>query len=206
MTDLHNARIGCCMTGSFCTFEKAFAAFEQLRAAGAELYPIMSYNAYDLDTRFGTAREMRARLEKIARRPLWHTLEAVEPIGPKKLLDLLVIAPCTGNTLSKLAHGVCDTPAAMAAKSHLRNGRNVLIAVSTNDGLGRSAQNIGVLQAMKQFFFVPYGQDDWRNKPQSLVASMELLPAAAREALAGRQMQPVLLGARPDSSGNEKNS
>ncbi len=193
MTDLQGARIGCAMTGSFCTFSKAFAAFEALRAAGAELYPIMSNNAYALDTRFGSAADMRGRLEAICGRKIWHELSEVEPIGPKKLLDLVLVAPCTGNSLAKLALGICDTPAVMAVKSHLRNGRAVLLAVSTNDGLGRSAANIGALLGMKHIFFVPLQQDDYTGKPNSLVADMERIPEAASAALKGRQLQPVLL-------------
>ena len=193
MTDLQGARIGCAMTGSFCTFSKAFAAFEALRAAGAELYPIMSNNAYALDTRFGGAADMRGRLEAICGRKIWHELSEVEPIGPKKLLDLVLVAPCTGNSLAKLALGICDTPAVMAVKSHLRNGRAVLLAVSTNDGLGRSAANIGALLGMKHIFFVPLRQDDYTGKPNSLVADMERIPEAASAALKGRQLQPVLL-------------
>ena len=205
MRELEGARIGCVMTGSFCTFAKAFAAFEALRASGAELFPIMSDNAYALDTRFGSARDMCARFEAICGREIWHTLSQVEPIGPRGLLDLVVVAPCTGNTLAKLALGLCDTPATMAVKSHLRNARPVLLAVSTNDGLGRSAANIGALLAMKHIYFAPFSQDDWQNKPNSLVSAMERIPEAAREALRGRQLQPVLLPARPDSTASEKN-
>lgn len=193
MTDLRGARVGCAMTGSFCTFEKAFRAFETLRAAGAELFPIMSENAYALDTRFGSAADMRARLEEICGRKIWHTLGEVEPIGPKKRLDLVLVAPCTGNSLAKLALGICDTPAVMAVKSHLRNGRPVLLAVSTNDGLGRSAANIGALMGMKHIYFVPFRQDDYTGKPNSLVADMDAIPEAAQAALAGEQLQPLLL-------------
>ena len=191
--DLKGVRIGCAMTGSFCTFEKAFLCFEALAEAGAELFPIMSDNAYALDTRFGTAASMRERFENITGKPIWHTLQAVEPIGPQKLLDIVVVAPCTGNTLAKLAGGNCDTPAAMATKSHLRNSRPVLIGVSTNDGLGRSAQNIAALLTMKHIFFVPFRQDDCIQKPNSLVSAMELVPAAVAEALQNRQIQPLLL-------------
>ena len=201
MPDLKGARVGCAMTGSFCTFSKAFRAFEALRAAGAELFPIMSENAYALDTRFGSAAAMRSRLREICGREIWHTLPDVEPIGPKKLLDLVLVAPCTGNTLAKLARGACDTAAAMAVKSHLRNGGNVLLAVSTNDGLGRSAANIGALLAMKHIFFVPFRQDDFIAKPDSLVADFALVPEAAEAALRGKQMQPLLL---PGQCGGEK--
>lgn len=200
MMDLKGIRIGCVMTGSFCTFEKAFLSFEALVQAGAELFPIMSENAYALDTRFGTAVSMRERFESITGKPIWHTLQAVEPIGPKKLLDIVLVAPCTGNTLAKLAGGNCDTPAAMATKSHLRNGRPVVFAVSTNDGLGRSAKNIGALLEMKHIFFVPFRQDDCIQKPNSLVSTMELVPATLAEALENRQIQPVLLPSRPVSA------
>lgn len=192
MTDLKGARVGIAMTGSFCTFQSAFSAFEALKAAGAELYPIQSENAYCLDTRFGAAQQMRQRLEDIAGREIWHTLQQVEPIGPKKLLDLLVIAPCTGNTLAKLANAIADTSVTMAAKSHLRNSRPVLIGISSNDGLARSARNLGALLAEKHFFFVPFRQDDCNGKPFSLVADLTLLPEAASLALEGKQMQPIL--------------
>ncbi len=192
MTDLKGARVGIAMTGSFCTFQSAFSAFEALKAAGAELYPIQSENAYCLDTRFGAAQQMRQRLEAIAGREIWHTLQQVEPIGPKKLLDLLVIAPCTGNTLAKLANAIADTSVTMAAKSHLRNSRPVLIGISSNDGLARSARNLGALLAEKHFFFVPFRQDDCNGKPFSLVADLTLLPEAASLALEGKQMQPIL--------------
>ncbi|NLF27402.1 MAG: dipicolinate synthase subunit B [Clostridiales bacterium] len=204
MTELKGARIGCVMTGSFCTFEAVFGSFEALVQAGAELFPIMSENAYSLDTRFGTAAEMREAFERIAGRTIWHTLQEVEPIGPRKLLDIVVVAPCTGNTLAKLARGITDTPATMAAKSHLRNGRPVLLAISTNDGLGRSAKSIGALLAMKHIFFVPFRQDDWRGKPNSLVSEMELVPEAAVEALNNRQIQPLLLPSRPTSTAQGK--
>ena len=190
---LSGRRIGFAMTGSFCTFSQVFPAAAALTQAGAELYPILSENAWSLDTRFFSAAEVRARLEAICGREIWHTLPQVEPIGPKKLLDLLIIAPCTGSTLGKLAAGIYDTPVAMAAKSHLRNDRPVLLAVSTNDGLSMSARSIGTLMAWKNVFFVPFGQDDPVKKPTSLVAHMGLIPEAAGAALVGRQLQPVLV-------------
>ena len=202
MPDLKGARVGCAMTGSFCTFSKAFRAFEALRAAGAELFPIMSDNAYALDTRFGSAAAMRARLREICGREIWHTLPDVEPIGPKIAARTSCSSPpARANTLAKLARGACDTAAAMAVKSHLRNGGNVLLAVSTNDGLGRSAANIGALLAMKHIFFVPFRQDDFTAKPDSLVADFALIPEAAEAALRGKQMQPLLL---PGQSSAEK--
>lgn len=189
---LRGARVGCAMTGSFCTFAKAFDGWRALREAGAELFPIMSENAARLNTRFFAAEDARRIFTEIAGRQIWLTLNEVEPIGPKNLLDLMVIAPCTGNTLAKLSGGVTDTAVAMAAKSHLRNGKPVLVAVSTNDGLGRSAANIGRLLSMKHVFFVPFGQDDWSKKPDSLVADFGRLPEAAACALSERQIQPVL--------------
>ncbi|MBR3502860.1 MAG: dipicolinate synthase subunit B [Clostridia bacterium] len=189
---LSGKRVGFAMTGSFCTFSRVFEAAEALAAAGAQLFPILSYNTWSLDTRFFSAGEVRERLQSICGREIWHTLPQVEPIGPKKLLDLLIIAPCTGNTLGKLANGIFDTPAAMAAKSHLRNDRPLLLAVSTNDGLAMSARSIGTLLAWRNMYFVPFGQDDPLKKPTSLVADMALIPDAAAEALAGRQMQPLL--------------
>ena len=191
---LAGKRVGFAMTGSFCTFSRVFDAAESLAEAGADLYPILSDNAWSLDTRFFSAEAVRDRLGAICGREIWHTLPQVEPIGPKKLLDLLIIAPCTGNTLGKLAGGVFDTPTAMAAKSHLRNDRPLLLAVSTNDGLAMSARSIGTLLAWKNVYFVPFGQDDPVKKPTSLVAAMSLIPEAAAAALAGRQLQPVLRG------------
>ena len=194
MTDmLEGKRVGFAMTGSFCTFSQVFPAAEALKSAGAQLFPILSENAWSLDTRFFAAAAVRERLEGIAGRAAWHTLPQVEPIGPKKLLDLLVIAPCTGNTLGKLAAGIFDTPVTMAAKSHLRNAGPVLIAVSTNDGLSTSARSLGTLMAWRNVFFVPFRQDDPEKKPASLVADMAEIPRAARDALEGRQTQPILL-------------
>lgn len=188
---LKGRSVGFAMTGSFCTFARVFVQAERLATLGANLQPILSDNAYSLDTRFFPAEEVRERLKSICGKEIWHTLQAVEPIGPKKLLDLLIVAPCTGNTLGKLASGIVDTPVAMAVKSHLRNGRPVLLAVSTNDGLAASARNIGILQANRSFYFVPYEQDDPEGKPCSLVARMEQIPAAAACALSGRQL-PML--------------
>ena len=189
---LDGVRIGCVMTGSFCTFKEVFASWLRLREEGAELQPIMSFNACQTDTRFYAAEQSVLIFEEICGRKLWNTIAQVEPIGPKKLLDLLIVAPCTGNSLAKIAAGITDTPATLAVKSHLRNGRPVLIAVSTNDGLGQSAKNIGSLLPMKHVFFVPFRQDDCFNKPNSLVADFNMLPDAAIEALSERQIQPVL--------------
>ena len=191
MTEWKSVRIGCAMTGSFCTFRKVFQAWQALAETGAALTPIMSQAAYESDTRFYPAAEARRIFREICGREIWHTIVETEPIGPKKLLDLLIIAPCTGNTLAKLAAGIADTPVTLAAKSHLRNGRPVLIAPSTNDGLGRNAENLGKLQAMRDFYFVPYGQDAPEGKPASLVSYFDRIPQAAQGALEGRQIQPL---------------
>ena len=196
MRNLVGARIGCAMTGSFCTFREAFEAWRALAVAGAELFPIMSANAYGLDTRFFPAAEARRRFEAITGREVWHEIPQVEPIGPRKLLDLLIVAPCTGNSLAKIAAGITDTAATLAVKSHLRNGRPVLIAVSTNDGLAQAAKNIGLLMPVKHVFFAPFRQDDAGGKPTSLVADFSRLPEAAEAALAWQQLQPVLLPAK----------
>ena len=184
--------IGFAMTGSFCTYSNVFPIMQTL-ARDHEIIPIFSQSAYAVDSRFGTAQEhIRLAAEICGSMPI-HTIEGAEPIGPKKLLDILVIAPCTGNTLAKLAHGVADTPVTMAAKSHLRNGRPVLIAPSTNDALAGAAENIGKLLVRKHIYFVPFGQDDPVNKPTSMVADFEKIPQAIEAALAGKQLQPVLI-------------
>jgi len=190
--DIRGKTIGFAMTGSFCTFGRAFPQAEMLTRAGARVIPILSFNAYEMDTRFFTAADVRLRLTAATGEDALHTLGQVEPIGPKHLLDLLIIAPCTGNTLAKLAAGIADTPVTLAAKSHLRNSGPVLIAVSTNDGLAAAAQNIGELLARRHYFFVPFEQDDPEGKPRSLVARMEDIPACAALALDGVQAQPVL--------------
>ncbi len=195
---LDETRVGCAMTGSFCTFRQVFEAWKALKRMGARLVPIMSFNAAATDTRFYSASEALAEFGAIAGQRVLRTLAEVEPIGPKKLLDALVIAPCTGNTLAKLAHGIADTPVTLAAKSHLRNGRPVIVAVSTNDGLGANAANIGALLARRHYYFVPFRQDDALGKPNSLVADFERLPDAVALALEGRQPQPLLLESRHD--------
>ena len=192
MMQLSDARIGCAMTGSFCTFKAVFEAWRALKATGAALTPIMSFNAAATDTRFCTAAEAVSTFTDITgKRPLM-TLDAVEPIGPKKLLDALVIAPCTGNTLAKLAGSIADTPVTLAAKSHLRNGRPLVIAVSSNDALAQNAKNIGQLLAMRNLYFVPFAQDDPMGKPNSLVARFDMLADTVKWALEGRQIQPLL--------------
>ena len=189
MRELEGARIGCAMTGSFCTFRAAFDAWRALKQTGAEMYPIFSENAYSFDTRFYTAEKAREEMREICGRDIWHTIVEVEPIGPKKLLDLLIIAPCTGNTLGKLTYAITDTAVTMAAKAQLRNGRPVLLAISTNDGLSQSAKNIGALMPVQNVFFVPFRQDDPVGKPSSLVADLEKLPLAAQMALNGHKIE-----------------
>lgn len=185
--------VGYAFCGSFCTLEASLSPLRELVQRGAAVYPIMSEAAYGTDTRFGTAQSFRERIEAICAHPVWHTLTETEPIGPKKLLDLLVIAPCTGNTLGKLAGGITDSAVTLAAKAHLRNARPLLLAVSTNDALRASAENIGKLMRAKDVYFVPMRQDDPLHKPTSVVADFDRLVPAAEAALQGEQLQPVLL-------------
>jgi len=187
-------RIGFALTGSFCTFRAVFDAMRKLQAAGYDITPILSFASAREDTRFFSRDQVWHTLEEITGKKPLATLPEVEPIGPKKLLDGYIIAPMTGASMGKFAHGIYDTPALLGAKSHLRNGRPVLIAPSTNDGLGNSAENIGKILAMKSVYMVPYGQDDYIQKPRSLVADFEKIPEALAAALAGAQLQPLLLG------------
>lgn len=191
--DLSGITAGFALTGSFCTFSTVLPEMENLKLAGAKIVPIMSKTAAETDTRFGTADSFRRRIEALCGTEIITTIEGAEPIGPGKLLDLLVVAPCTGNTLAKIAHGITDTPVTMAVKAHLRNARPVLLAVSTNDGLSGAAKNIGLLLNTKNIFFVPFGQDDPDRKPTSLVADMPSIVPAAGAALLHRQMQPILV-------------
>ncbi len=184
--------IGFALCGSFCTFSQVFPIMEEL-AKNHNVIPIFSSVSYTTDTRFGTAREHIERATAICGKAPLHTIPQVEPIGPKKMLDALVIAPCTGNTLAKLAHSIADTPVTMAAKSHLRNGSPILVAVSTNDALAGAAENIGKLLARKHYYFVPFRQDDPEKKPTSMVADFTKIPPALDAALEGRQLQPILL-------------
>lgn len=191
--EMTGKRIGFALTGSFCTFAKVLPQVQALVEAGAQVFPIASGAVAGTDTRFGRAEDfLRALTDMTGREPL-STLAQVEPIGPRRMLDLLIVAPCTGNTLAKLAAGIADTPVTLACKAHLRNEGPLLLAPSTNDGLGTAAKNIGALLGARSVFFVPFGQDDPRGKPRSLVAHMERIPEAAEAALAGRQLQPVLV-------------
>ncbi len=189
---LEGLKIGYCLTGSFCTFEKAFDTIAQLVSTKAEVTPIMSFNASQLNTRFGNATDHIEKLERITGKKIIKTIEDAEPIGPKKLYDIIVVAPCTANTLAKLAVGITDTPVTMAVKSHIRNSRPVLIGISTNDALAAAAKNIGALQNYRNYYFVPYTQDDYFNKPYSIVARFELIPEAIVKAMNGIQIQPLI--------------
>lgn len=184
-------KAGFALTGSFCTHERVLSVMESMQGAGFALTPILSFSAGSLDTRFGTAKALRERLEKICGCPPIDTIEAAEPIGPKRMFDVLVVAPCTGNTIAKLANAVTDTPVTMAVKSHLRSERPVVIAVSTNDALSGSAANIGTLLNRRHYYFVPMKQDAPQAKPCSLVAEMEKLPETIESALAGCQLRPL---------------
>ena len=184
--------VGFALCGSFCTYQQIFPIMESL-SKQHQVIPIFSFAAGSVDSRFGTAQAHLQIAREICNYETIQTMEAAEPIGPKHMLDALIIAPCTGNTLAKLAHSIADTPVTMTAKSHLRNGRPVIIAVSTNDALAGAAENIGKLLARKNYYFVPFGQDDYIGKPTSLVADFRRIPETLTHALEGRQIQPILL-------------
>ena len=185
--------IGFAMCGSYCTFEAVFKQIEVLKNLGYNIIPIMSENSYTLNTRFGDASHWHERMRDITGNRIIHTIPTAEPIGPKKMLDALIIAPCTGNTLAKLATGVTDTCVTLAAKAHLRNSRPLLIAPSTNDALSNAAKNIGCLLNYKNIYFVPYGQDSYKGKPNSMVADFTLIPKALEAALEDKQLQPIVI-------------
>lgn len=190
--DFHDKSIGIGFTGSFCTYEKIFHALEELKKTGASFLPVFSDHAATLDSRFGKSAEFLARAREITGKEPITTIPQAEPIGPKGLMDIMVIAPCTGNTLSKLANGISDTPVLMAAKSHLRNNRPLVISLSTNDALGMNLKNIGILLNTKNIYFVPFGQDNYDAKPNSMTAYPELLADTINAALDSRQIQPVI--------------
>ena len=192
---MEQAKVGFAFCGSFCTLSMAMTALEQVKARFGDVTPIVSEAAAANDTRFGPAHEFMREMERICDKRVIDSLVKAEPIGPKKLLDVLVICPCTGNTLAKLANGVTDSTVTLAAKAHLRNGRPLVIAPSTNDGLTASLRNLGELAMRKHVYLVPFRQDDPEKKPTSLVSEMTLIPDAIEAALDGRQLQPVLLGA-----------
>ena len=189
---MKDIRVGFAMCGSFCTHGQVLGELEKLCGRYKEITPILSENCRCTDTRFGTAAELAAAVERLTGKAPIDSVVKAEPIGPKGLLDILVIAPCTGNTLAKLAGGITDTAVTMAAKAHLRNGRPVVIALATNDGLSAAARNIGELLTRKNYYFVPFGQDDPKKKPCSLMADFSLLEETIDAALGGRQLQPLL--------------
>lgn len=191
---MEKTRVGFALTGSFCTLDAAMKAMGETAKTYPDILPIFSETTGATDTRFGRAEAFRRQAADIAGHGVVDSVREAEPIGPKGLLDVLVIAPCTGNTLAKLANGIADTSVTMAAKAHLRNGRPVVLAVSTNDGLGGAARNIGELLCRKHYYFVPFRQDDPQGKPTSLVADMDQVTATITAALQGKQLQPLLLG------------
>ena len=186
-------KIGFALTGSFCTFSKVIPKIKELVDEGAEVLPIMSFNAYNLDTKFGKAEDFIAQIEEITGNEIIHTIQGAEPIGPKKLTDIMIIAPATGNTIAKLANGITDTPVTMAAKSHLRNEKPLIIAISTNDALSGSAKNIGTLLNKKNFYFVPFSQDNPITKPRSIVFDENYIVKTIEYALNGEQIEPIIL-------------
>ncbi len=186
-------KAGFALCGSFCTFSKVIPQMKSLKEKGVEIYPMMSEIAYQTDTRFGKSEDFIREIEEICSRKIISTVKDAEPIGPKKLFDILIIAPCTGNTLAKLSSGIADTSVTLGTKAHLRNGRPVLIGVSTNDALGNAAKNIGNLMNYKNIFFIPMRQDDPDGKPNSIVADFTQIYPSMIKALDREQLQPVLI-------------
>ena len=191
--DLSSYTIGYGITGSFCTFEKTKIAVGELVKLGAAVVPIFSYNVQRMDTRFGGAKEFMEAVEEITGNHGIKTIQEAEPIGPKANLDVMVIAPCTGNTMAKLWNGITDSPVLMASKAHLRNQKPLVISISTNDAMGMNFKNIGNLMNTKNIYFVPFGQEDYKKKPASLIGDLKLLPDTLDLAMEGRQIQPVVV-------------
>ena len=191
--DLKDKKIGFILTGSFCTFQKVIPKMKEIKKLGAKIIPIMSFNSYNLDTKFGKAKEFIEEIEEITEKKIIHTIQDAEPIGPKKMTDIMIIAPCSGNTMAKLACDIIDTPAVMAAKSHLRNNRPLVIAPSTNNGLSGNAENIGKLLNRKNYYFVPFRQDNPITKPRSIVFDSEYIMRTLEYALEGEQISPILI-------------
>lgn len=190
---MEKIKAGFAMCGSFCTFSKVIPEMKTLVEKGIEVFPIMSEIAYTSDTRFGKCEDFIKEIEDICSKKIISTIKDAEPIGPKKILDILIIAPCTGNTLAKLANGIADTSVTLATKAHLRNARPVLIGVSTNDALGAAAKNIGNLMNFKNIFFIPMSQDDCVNKPNSIVADFSKIYFSLLSSMEGKQLQPLLI-------------
>lgn len=191
--NLKGKKIGIALTGSFCTFDKTFIELLKLVEEGAEIFPILSPASQTITSRFGSPDDYLVKLKAITGKEPILCIEGAEPIGPKGYLDILAILPCTGNTAAKLANGITDTPVLMAAKAHLRNNKPLVISISTNDGLGMNMKNIGLLCNTKNIYFVPFGQDNWEKKPNSLVAHTELLIPTLEYALEYKQYQPLLM-------------
>lgn len=191
--ELNGKNIGYAYTGSFCTFRKSIDTMKQLVEEGANVFPIMSFNGYNLDTKFGKAEDFIKEIEEITGNKIINSIQAAEPIGPKKMFDILIIAPCSGNTIAKLAYDIIDTPVTMATKSHLRNERPVVIAISTNNALSGAAENIGKLLNRKHYYFVPFKQDNPITKPRSIVADFTYIKKTLEEALERNQIQPIIL-------------
>lgn len=191
---LNGLNIGFGITGSFCTHSKILSELEKIVIYGANVYPIISYSVDQTDTRFGTAKDMKEKVEYITGRKIINSMVDVEPIGPKALFDIMVVAPCTGSTLSRIAAGLSDTPVTLACKAHLRNNKPVVLSLSTNDGLGANAKNIATVLNTKNIYVVPFFQDDPHGKPNSITSKPELIIAAIISAMNGKQLQPVLCG------------
>lgn len=191
--NLKDKKIGFVLTGSFCTFSKTIPKMKELIEKGAEVIPIMSFNSYNLDTKFGKAQDFINEIEEITGKKIIHTIQEAEPIGPERLTDIMVVAPCSGNTMAKLACDIIDTPATMAVKSHLRNNLPVVIAPSTNNGLSGNAKNIGILLNRKHYYFVPFRQDNPITKPRSIVFDSEYIVKTIESALEDEQIEPILL-------------
>lgn len=185
--------IGYALCASYCTFDKSIAAMKRLIDEGYNILPIMSENAYNVDTRFGNASDICWSIKDTCGKDIIHTIKTAEPLGPKIRLDAMVVSPCTGNTLAKIAHGITDTSVTMAVKAHLRNDRPVVIALASNDALSANLKNIGLLLERKNIYFVPFGQDDCINKPHSLVADLSMLNDTLKAALESQQLQPLLI-------------
>ena len=190
---LEGIKVGIAITGSFCTLDIILIEIKRLVDEGADVYPIISFNVDNFDTRFGTAKEWKDKIKEATGKEIISTIQGAESIGPKAYLDIVVVAPCTGNTLAKLANAITDTPVSMAWKAHLRNNKPVVLGISTNDGLGANAKNLGLLLNMKNVYFVPFGQDDPIKKCNSLIADYEKIVPTIVKALKGEQIQPLLI-------------
>ena len=188
---MKNIKLAFSLCGSFCTLSRAIEQMEKLAESGYDILPIMSFNAYSLDTKFGPAKDFINKIENISGKKVLNSLIEVEPIGPKNLADIMLICPCTGNTLSKICRATTDTPVTLGAKSHLRKGRPLVISLATNDGLSGSAVNVAKALNMKNIYFVPLSQDDPSNKPSSLVSHFDLVDETLQQALLGKQIQPI---------------